>query len=300
VEKNSICSDDRGAAFDRRIKAITMSKAKGIHTIRGKEPVMKVSACAVEYDSGELYYDRTGRVVRQLNKRDSSWLREATIGTKQTQVLNAEHGLLFTFGPGTASVTLSTENQPEGIEPEDVTRLINQAAFALSIIVDEFELPDFQRIEYRERYSFAFPSVEETEAWIRDLGLIQVHDSLYTSFGQHYALNCTLLFVGDECRYQLQLAGMERPAKVPVGPGELTFKHSRVQHLNRPQLLKLEALKRHQQLDPEFFAILDIIAYLWDDTDADFDIAAFAKRRTSQNLELFRQCISSIGKQVIP
>ena len=243
-----------------------MSEAKGVQTIRGKVPVLKTAVCAVEYDSGELYYDRMGRVVRQLSKDGRGWLREAAFTGKQTQVLNAAENLILTVTPSGTTMTLGTENHPEGLESEDIARLAAQSAFALGVVVDELEIPHFQRIDYRERYSFACSSVEETENWVKELGLLRVDEALYANFGRHYAMRWTISFVGVECRYHLELTGTERSAKVPVGPSEIRFKHSRAAHLDRHELLRLMTARRDQQLDPEYAAILDISAFLWDDT----------------------------------
>jgi hypothetical protein len=272
-----------------------VSKAKGVTTIHGKEPVLKTALCGVEYDSGELYYDRMGRVVRQLHQGGHGWLRDATVAIKQTQVMNPAEGLILTVSTSGAALTLSTEGHPEGIEAEDVARLADQSSFALGVIVDELELANFQRIGYRESYSFACDSLEETEAWIKGLGLVRIDDSLYTTFGNHYAMSWALLFAAEECRYRLELRGAERPASVPVGPGEMTIKHSRAKQLKRDELLQLLTTRRHKQMDPEYAAILDIDAFLWDDTDADFDIRGFVLRRAADNLNLFRRCLPQQG-----
>ncbi len=276
-------------------EAQNVSKAKGVTTIRGKEPVLKTVTCAVEYDSGELYYDRMGRVVRQLNKAGHGWLRDAKIAANQTQLINPVDGLILNVTPSAAGLTLSTAGTPEGIEDDGIARLGDQATFALGVVVDELELEKFQKIGYRENYSFACSSIEETEAWIKDLGLVRTDDALSAAFGRHYAMSWVLLFTGDECRYQLELQGTERYASVPVGPSELTIKHSRAKHLNKQELLQLLTTKRHRQTDPEYAAVLSIEAYLWDDTDTDFDIRGFVARRAADNLNLFCQCLPKQG-----
>jgi hypothetical protein len=268
-----------------------VSKAKGVQRIRGKEPVLKTAICAVEYDSGELYYDRMGRVLRQLNKSNRGWLRNATVGVNQTQLLNPSNGLILNVAPSAAVLTLSTEGHPEAIETEAVAGFADQVSFAIGVIADELELEQFQRIGYRENFSFACASIEETETWLKDLGLVRADEALNTTFGKHYAMTWALVFVGEECRYRLELRGTERSAKVPVGPGEVAVKDSVAKHLNRHELLKLLKAERHHQMDPEYAAVLDIDAFLWDDTDTDFDVKAFVLRHAADNLNMFRKCL---------
>lgn len=268
-----------------------MSTAKGFTTIRGKEPVLKTVLCAVEYDGGELYFDRMGRLARQLHAAGRGWFREPTVVANQTQLMNPADSLILSVSPSGAAVTLSTDRQPKGVGAEEITRFADQAAFALGVVTDELELPSFQRVGYREQYWFASASLEESEEWIRSLGLVRVEDSVFATFGRFYALSWAVVVAGEECRYRLELRGMERQASIPLGPAEVGIKHSRAKHLNRAELLQLLAAKRHRQLEPEYAAVLDIDAHLWDDTDPDFGLKDFVLRRAGENLNLFRQCL---------
>jgi hypothetical protein len=268
-----------------------VSSAKGVRTIRGKEPVRKHASCAVEYDKGELYYDRTGRVIRKLAEADPGWLREGLVTPTQTRVMNPSEGLVFILSPNGAVVQASTEGDPLGIEDDRVVRAAGIAGSALGVVADELELKHFQRVEYREHYSFACSSVEDTEEWLKSLGLVRPVDALYEAFGRHYAMGWAVMTVGPDCRYRIELRGVERSAGIPVGDGEVTVKQSRAKYLKRSELLRLMEARRHRQTDPEFAVVLDVTAFLWGDLDADFDLRGFAAARAASNLELFRQCL---------
>lgn len=268
-----------------------MSKAKGVTTIHGKEPVLKMITAGVEFDGGELYFDRMGRIARLLYKSDRGWLREPTIAANQSQLMNPADSLILSVSPKNTTVTLNKDGMPEAIEEEDVDRFAKQVEFAFGTIIDELEIEQFQRAGYRENYKFACETLEETEEWIRDLGLYNANDTVHKTFGKFYASSWSVICTGEECRYRIALLGTERPAVVPIGPGEVTFKHSVAKRLNRHELLNLMAAKRHRQTDPEYAVLLDIDAFLWGNTDADFNLRDFITRRAGDNLKLFRQCV---------
>jgi hypothetical protein len=204
---------------------------------------------------------------------------------------NDEVVLIFT--PTTAVVRKNVDGKPQGIENDEVARIVEQAMYAFEVITDEFELSQIVRIEYRELYHFPCESLEASEEWIKDLGLVTVTPNLYQGFGKHYAMAWSILTVAEECRYRLELKGTERNASVPVGEGELSIKQSMARHLQRREYIELMKLKRHKQIDPEYYVILDITAFLWAEMPADFDIRGFVAPKVTENLNLFRRCFSS-------
>lgn len=278
------------------LRVTAVGKAKGVKLIRGKEPVRKLATCAIEYDQGVLYYDRMGRVVRQLNKTQRGWLPEANISGAQSHIMNPVTGATFALSASAAALSLSTERQPIGIEDEEVTGLADEVEVAFGLLIDELEIPSVQRIGYRESFYFAMESIEESKTWLAGLGLVTPNDALARTFGTPYAMTCALVFASEECRYRVELKGTEQQASVPVGGGELSFMHSRAVHLNRKDLLKSLAQNRQRQLNPAYAAVVDIDAFLWDETPSDFDIRGFVKRHAADNLNMFRKCLETGGE----
>jgi hypothetical protein len=275
-----------------------MSAAKGVTLIRGKEPLLKTLAFAVEYDTGELYFDRSGRVVRRLAELNNGWLREPRAAPGKTVVTNPEFELVLEFGVSGAGVSLSLDSHPRGIEPTAATAFPALVDTAIRAVFDELDILSLQRIGYREQYYFACKSLEESEEWLRGLGLFTVSPTIYESFGsEHYALNCTVIVVGEECRYKISVAGGERPGIIPAGAADTTVRESRAQHLGKHELIKLLKIDRLRQLHPEYFVMLDIDAFLWDELDTNFEFTEFIVARAKTNLDLFRSCVPKTPKK---
>jgi hypothetical protein len=271
-----------------------MVNPRGVTTIKGKEPLRKTVALAVEYDTGELYYDRIGRILRRLGDSGEGWLREGKHIPNKTVVLNPAEDLLAEFGPGGASITLSFEGRPQAIETEQVERFTRNAVNLVSTVVDELEIEVFQRLGYRELYSFSSESVEESEEWLRALGVVTVADAVYQAFGSaHYALSWAVMVIGADCRYRIEMKGIERPGGIPVGESELSLRESRAKHLGKAEILKLLEAKRYRQTNPQYSTMLDIDAFLWDELDTDFEVRDFISTRAASNLDLFRSCLPS-------
>jgi hypothetical protein len=269
-----------------------MAVARGIRLINGKEPVLKVLRLTVEYDSGELYYDWCGRVIRRLADLEVGWLRDAKANPGKTLVLNAERELVLEFNSSAAHVVHSMDGYKRDIAPETAERFATDASEAIRAVTDELDIPSFQRISYREQYAFPTESVEATEEWIRGLGLVAVAPQLYGAFaGEHYASSWAVVLAGDACRYRIAIDGQERSAAVPVSGAEVTVRESAAKHLKKSELIKVLKAKRDQQRDPEYFATLQIEAFLWDELKSDHDIGGFVKARAATNLNLFRNAV---------
>lgn len=270
-----------------------MSGPKTIHPIAGKEPIRKHATCGIEYFHGELYFDRMGRVARMLAKAARGWVGDLAVSNGQSQLLNPQHNLQLAVSPGAAVISSTTDDEPREIEDDAINRLAEEAEFAFAIIVDEFELAQFHRVGYREHFAFACESIEETQRWQNDLGLLPAPASMLDAFGKLYATSWAAVFESEECRYRIELKGIERNASVPIGSANLEFKYSRAKHLNRKEYLDLMKSKRSRQLDPYYAAVLDIEAFLWDSQDSDFGIREFVLRHMNTNLDLFRKCLQT-------
>ena len=120
-----------------------MSKAKGGEWIRGKVPVLKTIGFGVEYEQGELYYDRMGRVTRRIADLDKGWLRNPQVQTNKTALFNPKYEMVFEFGPSAAGMTLNIENQPREISVDEAMHFIKQSEDIMSIVVDELEIATY-------------------------------------------------------------------------------------------------------------------------------------------------------------
>ncbi len=187
-------------------------------------------------------------------------------------------------------MTLDKSLGDEVISGEEGEDFIKQVGAILTLVLDELEVSRFTRLGYREQYYFSFETKEESETWIRDLGLLTVTSSLLQAFhSTQEEMGVALVIQGEECRYRVSLNGVERSAQVPVGEVSVNIRTTVASEDQKKALLQAMKKKRQRQIDSAFAVVLDIDAYQQEPVEP--DIAGFVKERNSSNLQMFRDAL---------
>jgi hypothetical protein len=270
-----------------------VSGAKGVRLIKGKEPFRKLVVCAVEYDASPLYHDRRGRIVAELGKLRSGWMVSSAIFEKQTTVLNPESETALGFSNNSIHIQINREDTTAEVEQNQIEPFSQQVSAIVPLLVDELEIGTFVRVGYLERFHFSCDSVEESENWIKKLGLVTVSSKLDAAFhSEVMSISGTITLRSEECRYGITIRSLERLGTIPVGgTGEITIRESRAKHLQREDLLRYLKAKRDGKKNPAYSVSIDVDAYLMDEMDADFRLADFVTNNSSKNLAALHQAI---------
>ncbi len=263
--------------------------------IAGKEPLRKAVTFYVEFERGSLYFDRSGRLLRRWEKVFPGWAAPTVVGTQVTAV-HIEREWVGEFRPNGMSLTLNTEMSAEAINEVAMPLFAAGCAALIGELVDEFELDRFSQLGYRETYQFPTDSLEESSQWIRRLGIAPIPPPVFAAFGNGYfALTSALVLFADDCRYRIEVKGMEGNAVISLGPAELAFRASNAKRLNTDQdkqLLSKLKKDRQRQLNPRTFGQVDLEAFLWDGVAIDYEVADFVNRHSTELLDKFRRCVS--------
>ncbi len=202
------------------------------------------------------------------------------------------------FRPTGASLTLSAESTAETVDESAMPTFAIGSAALFGELVDEFELDRFNLLGYRETYHFPVDSIDESSRWVRRLGIAPIPSPIFSAFGKNYHAQTTAIVTySDDCRYRIEVKGIEGHAVIPFGASEVSFQESgairRASHQDKELLAKLK-IKRERQLNPKFFGQVDLEAFLWDGIAANFEIADFVSRHASELLTKFRSCVSEM------
>jgi hypothetical protein len=263
-----------------------------IRLIAGKEPIRKAVLLQIQYDRGELYYDRSGQLFRQWEKLYSGWDRAVAVNGPAVRVINFTHEWTCEFGPTTATFTHQAEASPFHVQGDQVQEFAHGTERMVRELVDEFDLEEFSQISYKEAYHFPCDSIEDSSAWIRRIGIAPVPEAVLKVFGpEYYAQTSTIVMFSPECRYRIEVKGVENHAMVGIGNQEVSFRPSVVKRLNRSELLNKLKQDRVRKLNPEYYGCVDLEAFLWDSVAPDFEIADFVVRQSVELLEKFRACV---------
>src|SRR3954454_24346305 len=103
--------------------------AKGFATaklLKGQEPFLRRMVCEVRYQDGQLYLDRTGRLLKKL-VGDPSWVITPDPSAKGTTVFHMVDGLQLSFSLHAASLDLDRSNTDEIIDADEAQQFALKA-----------------------------------------------------------------------------------------------------------------------------------------------------------------------------
>ncbi len=259
--------------------------------IHNREPLLRRMVCEVRYQDGQLYLDRCGRILKQLIAHAPEWILSTAPTPQGTSAFNLAAGTQLGLSMTSTSLSLDKTASDEIISPEEIAIFHDQIDSVMGPVLDELEVSVFARVGYREQHYFAFDSKEESEKWLRELGLATVAPEFYQVFdAQPEALGVALIIQGNECRYRIVINGTERAAQVPVGEGMLAVRASAVPKGQRQAVLSALKKQSQRQINSAFSVVLDIDAFLVDPPEV--DLRGFVQQYSQENIKQFGNAIA--------
>lgn len=288
---NDDVDNERVNSWFHRDPVPSMAKSFSTYTlVQGKEPQLRRMVYEVRYRDGQLYLDRTGRFLKELLREFPEWVLTPEPTTQGTSLIDLRTGIRLALSLTSASVSLDRGASDELIETAEVAKFIDQAESLLNRILDELEVKVFERVGYREFYYFPFANKDESEEWLRGLGLFVVEPELYRAFGAAPdTLGFMVMMKGEECRYRLALSGVERSAEVPVGDTVLSIRETTASSNQKKALFDVLKKNRQRQINSAFSVVLDLDAFLLEPEA--FDTRQFIDENHRDNLRRFRDAI---------
>ena len=264
---------------------------RGIHTLRGKEPILQKIVFELRYRHGFMYLDRCGRMINTIIREYPEWTIDPSNPNPQgaTLVSLANSCVLSV---GTRKLDLAIE-MPLGGEPlreDDVTDVADQVDTTTAVVVDLLDLTDFSRIGCRLWYLFPCQNQQEAESWLASLGCYSVSDGLKAAFGgATEAIGISVVISGEDRKYRIAFNGVQRAATVDVGKEVLNVRAKDLPVDQRKMLLEQEKAKSRLRQAPDFPAMIDIYAFVEDPESPDPRAFVITTHKTA--LEQLRKAV---------
>jgi hypothetical protein len=205
-------------------------------------------------------------------------------------VFHIVEGLKLSFSMHSAILDLDRSDTQEVVDSDESDRFVARAEETLGFVVDELEATEFERLGFRQWYYFSFESKEDTEQWLRDLGLFFVAPNLPESFqATPEAMGVSFVMQGQDCHYRIALNGIERSAQLAMGDTNLNIRASAVSERRKTALLEAMKQKRQRQINTSFAVVLDMDTYRNEPTE--LDLGQFLGDCVRSNLERFRNSL---------
>jgi hypothetical protein len=269
---------------------------KGVHLIKGKEPLLRRVVCEVRFRDGHLYLDHCGRLLKKLVNSSPEWIlgNEATPGG--AQAFQMASGSALAFSRHSTSLSMDYTTADETIEDTQVEQFAEVADDAFGLIFDELEVKEWSRIGYRESYHFSCESKAEAFRWLTELGLVTVSATLPGSFqGTPQAIELSFELEGTDCSYRIGLGGIERAAQVPIGDATLTVRPSLLPEKQKDVLKQKLKQQRQRQINAAFAALIDIDAYR--ENPVEVEPGSFIRECNTENLHRVRAAIPTTNNK---
>jgi len=182
----------------------------------------------------------------------------------------------------TADEPVTEDEQRDFIEAVDIFS---------RVVIDELSLREFPRMGVRCLYYFPCESKEESEGWLRGLGLFGVSQKLLLAFGATVeAAGASMVLTGQECRYRIALNGVEINAQIDMGPEILQVRASKLPEGQKAHLREQMKQHRRRQVNSGYAVVADVDAYHEDPPIP--DPRDFATTHIGSILDLLRAAVA--------
>lgn len=240
--------------------------------ILGKDAAYHKAVFEVRYEHGMVYLDRCGTTANRIMATYPEWvIRDDAVNPQSAPLTNALTGALFNFGTQKYDFSLS---QPVGkdvaLTRRDLATFSSQVEGVARIVHEELGLHHFLRLGFRIWFMFPTDSEQESNRWIRDLGVCSVTPEVSKAFGgQLESEGYVLLVNGADRRFRIAINAVERLEVLDLGVEALTALPRRLPKKQREALLEKLKAKQRVLSNPETGVMIDVDAYVEEPIEVD-------------------------------
>jgi hypothetical protein len=264
--------------------------AKGVHLLKGKEPLLRQMIFELRYRQGYSYLDKCGKILNRITRELPEWILGNQASPQGTALYSMRNRCRFNFSATRLDLGLDYTLADGPIPDEDAGTFIEYVAYLSQLVIDELTLTEFPRMGLRVLYYFPFDSKEESERWLAGLGVFSVAPELLKAFGAELdAAGLSTVLAGEDCRYRVAFNGVETSAQLDVGSELLTVRASFLKENQRKILMEQLRQKRHRQVNSSFAVVADVDAYLEEPPSP--DPGDFSRRTIDTVLPMIRAAV---------
>lgn len=254
--------------------------------IRGKPSALHKVVFELRYRFGYTYLDRCGRTINAIMRESPEWVPTDQTSPQNTPLISFINKSVFNFSSQNLNFAIEQPFDSE-IEDRDIAHFKSQVGLVSRIVIDQLGLSEFIRIGFRAWYVFRCQTKQESEQWLRGLGLYSIPESLSAAFGDEIeSVGLAAIIKGSDRKFRISFNGVENLAQIDRGSEIISVRSS---ILSKDQD---KALKKHlQSRTTQFAAMIDIDAF--QDDPLQPDPGDFVETSLAQFLNRLSSAISS-------
>lgn len=226
--------------------------------INGKNLILQKLIFEVRYDFGYAYLDKCGRIINAITREFPEW-RVNSIDLGKANLANLLTNCSLAFS--SQKLDFSLEQQPggESLSLSNLDELAIQADIITNILIEQLGLKEFTRMGFRSFHWYPCKSKGEALAWIKNLHLYSVSETLGKAFGaQSEAESLIVIIPGEERKYRIELSVIERAIQLDMGQDVLKISAKSLHQNQKQHLLKQLIAQKKIQENPDFAASIDL------------------------------------------
>lgn len=227
-----------------------------------QKAILHRAVLELRYEFGQLYYDRTGRICRQIVSEHEGW-DFGEIGIKGAQLVKADQNLVFSFSDRKLDLQQTQTSEVAALlTPAEFGKLAEEIVGA---VVTPLELDTFPRIGFRVWHLFASDSREQSFALMRELRAITLSDDFVELEDSVKQVSFTIVLDRGTHMARLVLAPFEQSIDLPESVTRVASSKARNQPKDQRRALvdQLKAAKMIASF-PRFGLMMDVDFYIED------------------------------------
>ena len=214
----------------------------------------------LRYECGELYWDRCGRIARDLAAREGWALQSVSLDG--CQITNEDQNLIFTYSPTSLNLTQSqNRNVSDLLQPGEFAAIAEECSDA---VVQALELKFFSRIGFRLWTLYGTDSVENASSCISRMSFFSPFKAL-SDLGELSYFSHTVVVARSQ--HMVRVAATPFEQQIRLAPSIIAAARARphMQDKNQREALirKLKA-KKAIEAYPSVGLMIDLDAYIED------------------------------------
>jgi hypothetical protein len=200
--------------------------------------------------------------MNAIMRAHPEWIPRDQVSPQNSPLISLSNGCAFSFSSVKFDLWLegSVDN---GIDFEGAGSFAAQVDALSAIVIDELGLDEFTRIGLRAWYLFRCDSTEDSERWLRTLGVVQVSERVTKAFGGEIeSVSGSLVIVGQERKYRIGFNAAEKSAEINRGSETVVLRQSGLTQKQDAIYKRQLKQKRYGHGAPVYAAVVDIDAYV--------------------------------------
>lgn len=253
--------------FDRQ-QGHFMGETHKVLRIRGRELLLFRIVYEVRYADGDVYFDRAGRVVRQLRRDSADWLPVRS--AEHTKLASIVNGGQFTFNSKKMDGVIEQGAGEAALTDADCVSFAEQAAEISETVISELAISQFLRIGCRVWYLAGASDKADGVDWVQSLEIFSVNPRVAAEFGGTIKDFLFLSeFPGEDRNYRFGVDTWTRQQKLELGQTTIQLDPKSLHTNQREAFKKKLKLQRRIEQNPEYAISFDLDSYLDDPVEVD-------------------------------